>query len=445
MARPITQLSSGKSWMADYKSKVRTAEEAVKCIRSNDNVYLHSNAAAPHLLIEAMVARAPELRNVGVIQLLTLGEADYAKPELSESFKVHALFIGSNVRDNINSGRGDYLPVFLSEIPGLIESGAVPVDVCLLQVSPPDAHGFCSYGVSVDCTIAARKKARIVIAEVNRQMPRTLGRSFVHVSRLDYVVESDRPLPELREEDPSEAENKIGSFVASLIEDGATLQMGIGQIPNAVLRAIRDKRDLGIHSEMFSDGVLDLVESGVITNDAKTVLPGKLAVSFVMGSKRLYDFVDNNPMVEFQTSDFINDPFIIAKNHRMTAINSALQVDVTGQVAADSLGNFLYSGFGGQVDFIRGASRSPRGKAIIALPATARDGTISRISAMLTAGSGVVTSRADVHYVVTEFGIAQLYGKTLKERARALIAITHPKFQAEVEKECRNIPALKMV
>jgi len=320
----------------------------------------------------------------------------------------------------------------------LFESNEIPVDVCLIQVSPPDAHGFCSLGVSVDCTIAARKRARTVIAEVNRQMPRTLGRSFVHVSRLDHIVESDHPLPELTPAVPTVVEAAIGRNVASLVDDEATIQLGIGAIPNAVLEHLSDKRNLGVHSEMLTDGIIDLIESGVVTNDAKTVLPGKVAVTFVIGTKRLYDFVDNNPLIEFQTSDFINDPFVISRNHKMTAINSALQVDITGQVVSDSIGNYLYSGFGGQVDFIRGASRSVNGKAIIAMPSTAKGGTVSRITTTLLPGSGVVTSRADVHYVVTEYGIAQLYGKTLKERMRGLVSIAHPNFRDALEREAKS-------
>lgn len=426
-------------WRADYRSKIGSAEEAVKLIKSGDSVYVHSNAAAPIPLIDAMVGRANELKKVKILHLLTLGSADYAKPEYADSFDVHALFIGPNVRSAVNEGRAEYLPVFLSEIPRLFDSNEIPIDVCLLQVSPPDNHGYCSYGVSVDCTISARKRAKIVIAEVNKQMPRTLGRSFLHVSRLDFVVESDRPLPELKVEQPSDIEIAIGKNVASLVEDGATIQLGIGAIPNAVLQAMTEKKNLGVHSEMLSDGIVDLIELGVITNDAKTVLPGKVAVSFVMGSKRLYDFVDNNPLMEFQTSDFINDPFIISQNERMTAINSALQVDVTGQVSADSLGSYLYSGFGGQVDFIRGASRSRRGKAIIAMPSTAKGGSLSRICAVLQPGSGVVTSRADVHYVVTEYGVAQLYGRTLRERMQALIAIAHPAFRESLQRDCEDL------
>jgi acyl-CoA hydrolase len=439
----IGEIVAKRNWQSDYRSKIVSAEQAVAAICSGDTVYVHSNAAAPEILIDAMVGRAPQLKDVTILHILTLGKADYAKKEYAGSFRVHAFFIGSNVREAVNEGRADYMPAFLSEIPGLLESGTVPVDVCLLQVSEPDEHGFCSYGVSVDCTLAARKKARIVIAEVNKQMPRTLGRSLVHVSRLNYIVETDRPLPELLPSNSTIVEETIGKNVASLVADGATLQLGIGAIPDAVLKYLGDKRNLGVHSEMLSDGILDLIENGVVTNDAKTILPGKVAVSFVIGSKRLYQFVNNNPLIEFQTSDFINDPFIISKNYKMTAINSALQVDVTGQIAAGSIGTYLYSGFGGQVDFIRGASRGKDGKAIIALPSTAKNGTVSRICASLDKGSGVVTSRADVHYVVTEYGIAQLYGRTLKERMRALVDIAHPDFREQLEKDCRAISWLR--
>ena len=432
----LTQAKERSSWIDEYKQKLTSAEQAVKAIKSFNSVYLHSNAAAPHVLLDELVKRADELTGVKLYQLLTLGNADYALEKHKDSFTVNSFFIGANVREAVNAGRANYIPVFLSEIPALFTSGEIALDVCLLQVSPPDAHGFCSYGVSVDCSISARKNARIVIAEVNKQMPRTLGRSFVHISRLDHIVETDHPVPELVPETGSEIERAIGANVASLVDDGATLQLGIGAIPNAVLANLNLKRNLGVHSEMLSDGIVDLIEQGVITNDAKTVLPGKVAVSFVMGTRRLYDFVDNNPLVEFQTSDYINDPVVISQNYKMTAINSALQVDVTGQIAADTIGSVLYSGFGGQVDFIRGASRAKDGKAIIALPSTAKSGKISRISAALNPGSGVVTSRADVHYVVTEYGVAQLYGKTLKERAKALISIAHPDFQDEIRKQC---------
>jgi len=425
------------SWQAQYAGKVTSAEESVKSIKSKDTVYIHSHAAAPGPLIDAMVRRASELEDVKILHILTMGHADYVKPEYAKSFKLHAMFIGPNVREAVNDGRAEYMPIFLSEIPNLFESGQEQVDVCLIQVSPPDAHGFCSYGVSVDCTIAARKRARLVIAEVNKQMPRTLGRSFVHVNRLDFIVETDRPLPELQPAQPTAMAEAIGRNVSELVEDEATIQLGIGAIPNAVLKYLAGKKNLGVHSEMLSDGIVDLIEQGVVTSDAKTVLPGKVVVSFVMGSKRLYDFVDNNPLVEFQTSDFVNDPYLISRNHKMTAINSALQIDISGQVASDSIGGYLYSGFGGQVDFIRGASRAKGGKAIIAMPSTAKGGTVSRISASLPAGSGVVTSRGDVHYVVTEYGVAQLYGRTVRERMNALIAVAHPDFRDELAREAK--------
>lgn len=427
------------SWTDLYKSRLTSASEAAKQIKSGQSIYVHSNAAAPASLIEAMVSRANDLTDVQIFHILTLGRADYALPEFAKSFKVHALFIGPNVRQSVNEGLADYTPVFLSEIPSLFLNKILPVDICLLQVSPPDSHGYVSYGVSVDCTIAARKSAKIVIAEVNKQMPRTLGRSFLHISRIDHIVEVDRELPELSCEPITEVEEKIGQFVASLVDDEATLQLGIGAIPNAVLKYLDNKKNLGIHSEMVSDGILDLLESGVITNDAKTVLPGKTAISFAMGSKRLYDYLDNNPSVEFQTSDYINDPFIISQNNKMTSINSALQVDLTGQVSADSIGTNLYSGFGGQVDFVRGAARSRGGKAIIALPSTAKNGQVSRITTFLSKGSGVVTSRADVNYVVTEYGIAELHGKNLRERAKALIAIAHPDHRHRLLQEASEL------
>jgi len=430
---PISKISRS------YNERCVSAQEALSHIKSKDKVFIHANAANPLTLVDAMTKRASELSDVEVFELLCLGEAPYAKKEYKDSFRVHSLFIGSNVRDAVNEGRGDYIPVFLSEIPGLLQSGQIPIDVCLIQVSPPDAHGFCSFGVGVDCVVAARRAAKLVIAEVNDQMPRTLGRSFVHYSKLDYLVQTSRPLLELNVCQPDEIDIAIAENAAQLIEDSSTLQMGIGSIPDAVIRFLKDKKNLGIHTEMFSDGVLDLIELGVITNDAKKILPGKTATSFVMGSKRLYDFVDNNPSVEFQTSDFINDPYIIAQNDKVVAINSALQIDLSGQVCADSLGTRLYSGFGGQVDFIRGAARSKGGKPIIALPSTAKNGSISRISPFLLQGGGVVTSRADVHYVVTEYGVAQLHAKNLRDRAKALIEIAHPKFRDWLEAESRKI------
>jgi acetyl-CoA hydrolase len=349
------------------------------------------------------------------------------------------LFTGQNVRQAVNEGRADYVPIYLSEIPRLIASRELPVEVALIHVSPPDEHGFCSYGVGVECTKAAAEVARSVIAVVNRRMPRSLGDSFIHVSRLTHVVEVDRPVVELPQAGPvGDVARAIGANVAELIEDGSTLQMGIGEIPDAVLLFLKQKRNLGIHTEMFSDGAVELFESGVINGEAKTLHRGKIVASFVLGTRRSFDFLDNNPFVEFHPSDYVNDPFVIAQNEKMVAINSALSVDLTGQVCADSIGRQIYSGFGGQVDFIRGAARSKAGKPIIALPATAKDGALSRIVDVLAEGAGVVTSRADVHYVVTEHGVARLHGRSLRERARELIRISDPRFREELERAARK-------
>lgn len=418
-----------------YTSRVCTPETAAAKIQSGDGVYIHSNAAAPQTLIAAMTARAPQLRDVQIYQLITLGPAPYAEPEYEGSFYVHAMFVGPNVRQAVNEGRADYTPVFFSDMPALFSSGLLKVDVCLFSCSPPDAEGFMSLGTSLDCSLAAKKHARLTLVEVNKRMPRTFGQNRLHVSEVDAIIETDLPLPLLHNEEPGEIEFKIGRNVASLVEDGATIQTGIGGIPNAVLQCLRGKRDLGVHTEMFSDGVVELVEAGVITNARKTVCPGKLAVSFSMGSEKLYSFLHENMMVEFFPTEWTNDPRIISENHKMTAINAALQIDLTGQVCADSLGTRIYSGCGGQVDFVRGASHSVGGKAIIALESTARGGTISRIVPTLTPGAGVVTSRADVHYVVTEHGIANLHGLNMKQRLASLVQIAHPDFRATLEKE----------
>jgi 4-hydroxybutyrate CoA-transferase len=420
-------------WVELYRSRVTSAEEAVKTIRSGDRVWIHAGCNNPEELIIAMVARAGELENVEVSHLLTFGRADYADPQYQGSFRHRALFTGTNVRTAVNEGRADFVPVHLSQVPGLIMEGSLPVDVALIHISPPDEHGFCSYGVGVECTKAAAERAGTVIALVNRQMPRSLGDAFIHVSRLTQVVEVDRPVLELPQVTRiGEVARAIGGNIAGLIDDGATLQMGIGEIPDAVLLFLKEKKHLGIHTEMFSDGVVELFESGVITGEAKTLHRGKIAASFVLGSRKTFDFLDNNPFVEFHPSDYINDPFVVAQNDKMIAINSALSVDITGQVCADSLGRSIYSGFGGQVDFIRGAARSKGGKPIIALPSTAKKGRISRIVDTLAEGSGVVTSRADVHYVVTEYGVASLFGKSLRERAEELLAVAHPDFRGEL-------------
>jgi acyl-CoA hydrolase len=426
-------------WSEAFRRKVTTADEAVKVIESGSHVWVHAGCNNPEELIRAMTRRAGELEGVEVAHLLTFGAADYADPKHAHSFRHRALFTGGNVRQAVNEGRADFVPVHLSEIPRLIYSGIQPVDVALIHVSPPDEHGFCSYGVGVECTKAAAERARTVIALVNPQMPRSLGDSFIHVSKLSHIVEIDRlPVELAMASGIGEVSRKIGEHVASLIEDGATLQMGIGEIPDAVLLFLEQKRHLGIHAEMFSDGVVDLFEKGVITGEAKTLHRGKIVASFVLGTRRSFDFLDNNPFVEFHPSDYVNDPFIVAQNERMVAINSALAVDLTGQVSADSIGTSIYSGFGGQLDFIRGSARAKGGKPIIALPSTAKEGAVSRIADTLIPGSGVVTTRADVHYVVTEWGVAHLFGRSLRERAEALIRIAHPDFREELRAAARR-------
>jgi 4-hydroxybutyrate CoA-transferase len=417
------------AWTDAYRAKVTTAERAVQGIASGQRVYIHPGAAEPEELVRALIARAHELREVEILHLLTLGDAGYVGAGMEEHFRHTAMFVGANVREAVNTGRADYMPIFLSEIPALFTGGALPIDACLIQVSPPDEHGFCSFGVGVDTTKAAASVARTVIAQVNTEMPRTLGDSFIHVRKLDAIVETSRPILELPRRPTTRLHQAIARHVAGLIEDGDTLQMGIGGIPDAVLLELRDRRDLGVHTEMFSDGVVELVEAGVINNERKSLHRGKIIAAFLMGSRKLYDFVHNNPIVELHPNEYTNDPFVIADNDNMVAINSALQIDLTGQVVADSIGSDIYSGFGGQVDFIRGAARSKGGKPIIALPATAKDGAVSRIVPILDAGAGVVTTRADVDYVVTEYGVARLHGRTLRQRAQALIEIAHPDFR----------------
>jgi len=412
--------------------------EAVHCIQSNMRVYIHPGCAEPEALVEALIARAPFVRNVEIVHLLTVGRADYIAPQMEGHFRHNAMFIGGNVREAINEGRADYTPVFLSQVEDLFESAQMPIDVALIQVSPPDAHGFCSFGVGVDTTLGAARQAKFVLAQVNDQMPRTFGDSFIHVNELDAVVEVSRPLCELKPAVVTETHHGIGRNVASLIEEGATLQLGIGAIPDAVLLELTGHKNLGIHTEMLSDCAVPLIESGVINGSMKTIHRGKIILGFVLGSKKLFEFVDNNPMFEFHPSRYTNDPYVISANHKMVAVNSALQVDITGQVCADSLGTYFYSGIGGQVDFIRGASHSKGGKPIIAMPATAKNGEISRIVPMLDPGAGVVTSRGSVHYLVTEFGVAFLHGRTIRQRAEALISIAHPKFREELYAYCEK-------
>jgi 4-hydroxybutyrate CoA-transferase len=424
------------SWADEYRSKTVSADEAVKLIRSGDRVYLHEGCGTPAPLIEALLRRAPALNDVELVHMLTFGPADYTRPEYADSFRHNGLFLGGNVRTAVHEGRADYTPIFLGEIEGLFTSGELPLDVAIVQTSPPDSHGFLSLGTSIDCGLTAARCAKRLIVEVNRQMPRTFGDTIIPVHKVSAIVETDRPLLELTCEPSTPVQERIAARVAALIPDGATLQTGIGGIPDAVLRFLRDRRDLGIHSEMVSDGVVDLVEAGAVTGDRKRLHRGKIVAGFVLGTRRLFDFIHDNPMFEFHPTAYVNDPFVIAQNDNMVAINSAIQVDLTGQVCSDSIGTRPYSGVGGQVDFVRGAARSKGGRPIIALPSTAKNGTISRIVPVLDPGAGVVTSRADVHYVVTEHGVAYLHGKTLRQRAEALLAIADPAFRDRLTAEC---------
>ena len=425
-------------WKQLYNEHRSTAEAAVQAIESGACVFLSGNCSVPQVVLRALVDRAPSIENVTIIQVLTLGDNAYVHPEMQGHIRVNTMFISDNVRQAVNDGRADFTPIFLSEIPALLRT-EMPPDVALIHISPPDDHGYCSFGIEVGITKTAAEVARIVIAEVNPQMPRTLGDSFIHVSKLDHIVEVDYPLPEVRADSPIEVHCIIAQHVANLIEDGSTLQTGIGGIPDAVLHYLGDRKNLGIHTELFSDGIIDMVNQGVINNEAKTLHPGKIIAGFALGTQRLYDFINDNPIIELHPTEYVNDPFRIAQNDRMVSINSALEVDLTGQVCADSIGHRFYSGVGGQVDFIRGAARSKGGKPIIALPSTAKNGTVSRIVWELQPGAGVVTSRNDVHYVVTEFGTAYLHGKTIRERVNALIAIAHPKFRDQLEAAARQL------
>lgn len=425
------------SWVDEYKKKLVSAEEAVSDIKSGQRVYISGNAATPYTLVKSLSARKDELKDVELVHVLLLGDDPFSRPEMQGHFRHNSLFVGPADRKAINEGRADYVPIFLHQIPNLFYSGQMPLDVALLHLSSPDEHGFMSYGVEVLCSKAAAETAKKVIAQVNEQMPRVLGDSFIHVSRIDKIVEVSEPLPELKKKPFSDVEKKIGGYVADLIDDCSTLQLGIGGIPDAVLAALKDRQDLGIHTEMVSDGVMEAIESGVITGAKKTSHPYKVILTFLLGSKKLYDFADNNPVFEAHPTDYTNHPFIVSQNDNMVAINSAIEVDITGQVCSDSIGKFIYSGFGGQVDFIRGAAHSKGGKPIIALPSTAQKGKSSRIVPFLKKGAGVVTTRADVTFVVTEYGVAYLHGKNLQERTIALINIAHPKFRDELIKEAK--------
>jgi len=413
--------------------KTVSAEDALKVVKSNNRVYIQAAAAAPQSLIKGLSSRHEELRNVEICQLHTEGDAPYANPEFKDSFHVNSFFVGKNVRHTLKAGNGSYTPVFLSELPRLFQQRILELDVVLIHVSIPDRHGYCSLGVSVEASLAAIDNAKTVIAQVNPKMPRTHGAGIIHTSEIDYFVESDEELPTHSVVAPNSIEKKIGAYVADLIEDRSTLQMGIGSIPNAVLTQLTNHKDLGLHTEMFSDGVIDLILNNVINGNYKKINRGRALSTFLMGSKRLYDYVDDNPFVEMRASNYTNNAAYIKQNPKMVAINSAIEVDLTGQVCADSIGSNIYSGVGGQMDFIRGASLSQGGKAIIALPSVTRNG-ISRIVPTLKPGAGVVTTRAHVHYVVTEYGVANLYGKTIKNRVKALVDIAHPDHRETIEK-----------
>lgn len=414
-----------------------SAEEAVKLVKSGDRVYIHGLAATPQALVRALSARASELRGVEIVHLHTEGPAPYAAPGMEESFHVNSLFVGPNVREAVNSGRGDYVPVFLSEVPALFTKRVLPINVALIQVSPPDRHGFCSLGVSVEATRAAVDVADVVIAQINPRMPRTHGDGLISVDRLTSATVEEFEVYEVPPAPISEVSAKIGQLVAELVEDGATLQLGIGEIPNAVLSALTSHKDLGIHTELFSDGAVPLIESGVVTGKYKRVHRGKVVAGMVIGSRMLYDFVDDNPQVSLLGVDYVNDTSVIRRNPKVTAINSAIEVDYTGQVCADSIGTHIYSGFGGQMDFMRGASLSEGGKPIIALPSTTSKGE-SRIVPFLRTGAGVVTTRGHVHHVVTEHGIANLYGRNLRQRAEAMIQLAAPEHREALEQEARE-------
>jgi 4-hydroxybutyrate CoA-transferase len=431
------------SWIDEYKKKKVPPEEAVSIIKSGETVYLSGNAAAPFVLMNALAQRKDELENVQLVHVLLLGDDPLSQPEMEGHFRHNSLFVGSADREAVNDGRADYVPIFLYQIPSLFFRRLISLDAAIVQLSPPDEHGFMSFGVETLASLAAADAAKITIAQINDKMPRVLGDSFIHVSKVDYIVEVSADLPTLPNHQPSKIERKIASYISELIEDGSTMQLGIGGIPNAVVEQLEGKKDIGIHTEMVSDGIMETIEKGIITGAQKTLHPGKAILTFILGSEKLYDFVNNNPAFEAHPVDYTNDPFIIGQNDKMVAINSAIEIDLTCQVCSDSIGTRIYSGFGGQVDFIRGAARSKAGKPIIALPATAGNGKFSRIVPTLKEGAGVVTTRADVHYIVTEYGTAYIHGKNLRERAEALINIAHPDFRDDLIKAAKERKLLK--
>lgn len=428
-------LSYDPNWQEKYADMIVTAREAVASIQPGQRIFIGTGCGQPLELVRSLVERSRDLADTEIVHLLTMGDAPYAVRELAAHFSVNSFFISQNVRDIIQEGLGGYTPIFLSDIPRLFKTGQLPLDVALIQVTPPDQDGMCSLGISVDIVKSAAENSRLVIAQVNPQMPRTHGDSLLHVYDFDFLVPVDVPLVEVPAPDPTPVTREIGEFIAGLIEDGSTIEIGIGRIPQSVLEFLRGRKDLGIHTEMFTDALIDLIEAGAISGERKSLDRGKIVASFALGTKRLYDYVDNNPRFSFNPTEYVNDPFVIAQQHKMVAVNVALEVDLTGQVCADSLGTRFYSGIGGQVDFNRGAARSHGGKAIIALPSTARDGAVSRIVTHLSQGAGVVTTRGDVHYVVTEYGSAYLHGKSVQERALALISIAHPKYREKLLRE----------
>ncbi|MFP3895492.1 MAG: GNAT family N-acetyltransferase [Anaerolineales bacterium] len=428
-------MQAAKEWPERYADKTMSAREALLQIRSGSRIFLSPGCGEPQHLLNELVdlgGTAGRLNDVEIVHMLTIGSAPHARKRYDRHFRHNSLFVGPGVRSAVAEGLADYTPIFLSEIPRLFKSGRMPLDTALIQVTPPDKFGFCSLGVSVEAVKAAAEAADLVIAQVNPQMPRTLGDSFMHMEDIDILVDYEEPILEVESSAPDDVALAIARHATRLVENGSTIQVGIGSVPNAILYGLSDKKDLGVHTEMFSDGLIDLIEEGVVNNSQKTFHPGKILATFCVGTRRLYDYIDNNPMFEFRTVDYNSSPINIARNRKMVAINTALQVDITGQVCADSLGYNIYSGIGGQADFIRGAALAPEGKPIIALPSTARDGTVSRIVPHLSEGAGVVTTRGDVHYVVTEYGVAYLHGKSLRERATALIQIAHPRFREEL-------------
>jgi acyl-CoA hydrolase len=426
------------TWIHDYKSRLCTLDEAVSVVKSGNRVFISGNAATPFALLGALAKRKDDLRGVEVTHVLLIGEDPLSTPDMAGHFRHNSLFVGPADRKAVNDGRADYVPIFLFQIPALFTRGLMPLDLAFVHLSPPDDHGFMSLGVETLASKAAVETAKMVVAQVNEKMPRTLGDCFIHISRVHKIVEVSEELPELEKKEATEVEKKIGFNVASLIEDGSTLQLGIGGIPDAVLSSLEGKRDLGVHSEMVSDGIVEAIEKGIITGRKKSLHPGKIIVTFILGSRNLYEYVHNNPEFECHPVDYTNDPFIVSRNDKMVAINSAIEVDITGQVCSDSIGTRIYSGFGGQVDFIRGAAHAAGGKPVIALPSTAKGGKESRIVPMLKEGAGVVTSRGDVHYVVTEHGAAYLHGKNLKDRAKALIEIAHPDFRDDLVRAAKE-------